>query len=70
MQTLSTALKAIASDPTLLQDPTKRYIFSKLLETTGVISTIELGNIPTDKPNPQASGGQSQSVGELAALNK
>lgn len=65
MQTLSTALKAIASDPTLLQDPTKRYIFSKLLETTGVISTIELGNIPTDKPNPQASGGSPKIGGEI-----
>lgn len=70
LQTLSNALQAIARDPSLLQDPTKRFIFSKLLETTGAISTIELSNIPTAKPLPQASGGSSQSVGNLAEIIK
>lgn len=70
LQTLSNALQAIARDPSLLQDPTKRFIFSKLLETTGAISTIELSNIPTPKPIPQASGGSSQSVGNLAEIIK
>lgn len=70
MQTLSNALQAIARDPTLLQDPTKRYIFSKLLETTGAISTLELSNIPNSKPDPQASGGSPKSVGDLSALSK
>jgi len=70
LQTLSTALQAITRDPSLLQDPHKRFIFSKLLETTGAISTLELSNIPTAKPDPQASGGPSQSVGDLAAITK
>lgn len=71
LQTLSNALQAIARDPSLLQDPTKRYIFSKLLETTGAISTIELANIPTPKPDPQASGGSPKIGGELSTiLNK
>lgn len=67
MQTLSTALQAIARDPSILQDPTKRYIFAKLLETTGVISQIEIANIPTsnDKEVPQASGGSPKIGGEL-----
>lgn len=72
LQTLSTALQAITRDPTLLQDPHKRYIFSKLLETTGAISTLELSNIPSNpSPIPQASGGiASKSVGELATITK
>lgn len=72
LQTLSTALQAITRDPTLLQDPHKRYIFSKLLETTGAISTLELANIPSNpSPIPQASGGiASKSVGELANITK
>lgn len=71
LQTLSSALQAVTRDPSLLQDPQKKFIFSKLLETTGAISTIELSNIPTAKPDPQASGGiASKSVGELANINK
>lgn len=68
LTTLSTALKAIVADPTLLTDPTKKFIFGKILENTGAISAVELSNLPTPRIDPRASGESPKSVGDLATI--
>ncbi len=72
-QTLTTVLQAIAADPTILTDPTKKMIFGKILEETGIVSSLEINNTITKTPPqptviPQASGGSPKSVGDLAAV--
>lgn len=70
LQTLNTLLQTVVSNPAILQDPNGKMLFSKILEETGVISSVQLQNTKqnTPSPTPQASGGSPKSVGEL--LNK
>ena len=70
LQTLNALLQTIVGNPAILQDPNGKMLFSKILEETGVVSTLQLKNAkaPTPSPTPQASGGSPKSVGEL--LNK
>lgn len=70
LQTLNTLLQTIVSNPVILQDPNGKMLFSKILEETGVISSVQLQNTKQKSPSPipQASGGSPKSVGEL--LNK
>jgi len=52
LTTLSTTLQTIARNPMVLQDPTAKTLFNKILETTGQISPVE---IPVSKPQLQMS---------------
>lgn len=52
LTTLSTVLQTIARNPAVLQDPTMKTLFGKILEITGHISPVE---IPYTKPQPQLS---------------
>lgn len=47
LQTLSTVLQTIASNPTILQDPNARLVFSQILTKTGEISPIQLSTTST-----------------------
>lgn len=43
MQTLSTVLQSIASNPMILNNPSAKLIFNKILSLTGEVSPLELG---------------------------
>ena len=47
MKTLTSALQIISSNPNILQDPNSKMILSKLLQSTGVISPLELAEMNT-----------------------
>lgn len=42
LTTLSTVLQTVASNPMILNDPNAKMLFNKILENTGVVSTLEL----------------------------
>lgn len=44
MTTLTTVLQTLATNPNVLKDPNMRVLFNKILETTGVISPVELSS--------------------------
>lgn len=46
LTTLTTALQSIASNPTILENPTARMLFNKILQSTGVVSPLELVETP------------------------
>lgn len=48
LQTLTTVLQTIIGNPQMLQDPNAKLIFSKILETTGVVSPLEIKDIPVN----------------------
>lgn len=50
LTTLTTVLQTIASNPAVLQDPNMKFLFNKILETSGAASPIE---IQTPKPVQQ-----------------
>lgn len=47
LNTLTTAFQVIAQNPAVLQDQNARMIFNKILETTGVMSALELPSRPS-----------------------
>ncbi len=67
LQSLSTVLQTVATNPMVLQDPNMKKVFNKILEETGSFSQLQLRTspAPTPSPDPQASGGNAKSVGEL-----
>lgn len=42
LTTLTTVLQTIASNPLVLQDPNMKMLFNKILDETGIVSSIEL----------------------------
>jgi hypothetical protein len=73
---LITALQTITTDPTILQDPTKKKIFGKYLESGGIsLADIE-ANIPKSVMPPEinevsgAGGGVSAPVKRAPGLQK
>lgn len=62
LQTLSTALQTIASNPAILQDPNAKMLFSAILQETGRISPLQLSTAAA-QPAPVAPNG-----GDLSAL--
>lgn len=50
LTTLTTVLQTIGRNPAILQDQTMRVIFNRILETTGVLSPLELPAAPTPSP--------------------
>lgn len=53
LNTLSTVLQTIASNPAILQDPNAKMVFSQILNQTGVISPLQL-QTATASPAPAA----------------
>lgn len=49
MTTLNTMLATIARNPMVLQDPTMKFVFNKILSLSGAVSPIEL---PQSSPTP------------------
>jgi hypothetical protein len=71
LQTLSTVLQTIAQNPNILQDPNQRMILNKILEETGVFSAMQLKAPPAPpQPDPQASGGDAKSVGNINQITQ
>lgn len=69
LTTLTTVLKTIGANPGVLQNPQMKFLFNKILESTGTISPIELEQVSNQQSNPQQvtqspGGGAS----ELAAV--
>lgn len=65
LQTLSTTLQTIASNPAILQDPNAKMLFSAILTETGRISPLQLATaaaqpIPTPTVTPSAGGGTGE----------
>lgn len=52
LTTLTTILQTVATNPTVLQDGNMKMLFNKILENTGVVSSLEFSNSPT--PSSQA----------------
>lgn len=50
LTTLTTVLQTIARNPLILQDPTLKMLFNKILMATGELSPIELTTVPTATP--------------------
>lgn len=71
LTTLTTVMQTIAGNPAVLQDPNMKLIFSKILETTGVISAIELSETPAPQQpqnQPNINGGRpAVDTGNLTA---
>ena len=55
MATLTTIFQVVASNPAVLQDPTVKMMFSKILNLSGVVSPLELsqGSQPPQQPQQQ-----------------
>lgn len=55
MATLTTIFQVVASNPAVLQDPTVKMMFSKILNLSGVVSPLELsqGSQPPPTQQPQ-----------------
>lgn len=71
LQTLTTVLQTIATNPNVLLDPNMKMIFNKILEETGAMSSLQLSipKQPVAIP-PQGGGGIPKSVGELANIKQ
>jgi hypothetical protein len=55
MTTLTTVLQAVAQNPNILQDQTMKTIFSKIIEHTGALSSIEISQMSAQpQPSPEA----------------
>jgi hypothetical protein len=62
LNTLSTVLQTIASNPAILQDPNAKMVFSQILNQTGVVSPLQLQaatSAPAPQQGQQPQGGQS-----------
>ena len=73
LQTLSNMLQTVAQNPQILQDPTTKKIFNKIMEVSGAFSPVELQTEPAmAQPQPQQPGqqpGQPQApLNPLSAL--
>ncbi len=60
LQTLSSVLQTIASNPAILQDANAKMVFSSILSETGVISPLQL-QTSTSQPPQQPQQGQQGS---------
>jgi hypothetical protein len=58
MATLTTIFQVVASNPAVLQDPTVKMMFSKILNLSGVVSPLELSQ--GSQPPPQQPQQQIQ----------
>ena len=64
MTTLTTVLQTIATNPMVLQNPTAKIIFNKILETAGSFSPVQIQQeTPAPTPaDPNTQGGIPSSM--------
>lgn len=60
LTTLTTLLQTIATNPGVLNDPTAKVLFNKILLASGEVSPLELSTIPATPPAPQVQPVQAQ----------
>lgn len=64
LDTLSTALQMVAANPGILQNPTTKMLFMKLIDLSGVVSSLEIegaaASAPPQQPQGQPVQGQPQ----------
>lgn len=66
LTSLTGIFQDIASNPSILQNPDAKMVFSKIMNETGTVSPMELSNVGTASP-PQNGGEKvGAGVGELA----
>ena len=70
MTTLTTVLQSIASNPAVLQDPTMKMLFNKILTATGEVSPLELNSIASPQQQEAPQGQPQGDVGQLSDLNQ
>lgn len=64
LTTLTTVMQTLATNPAVLQDPNMKLLFTKILETTGAVSPIEISATPQPVQQPQQTQGASPSAVE------
>lgn len=63
LTTLTTVLQTIASNPSVLSDPSAKMLFNKILLTAGEVSPLEIANLPpTPPPAPEVPAGASAAL--------
>lgn len=67
LQTLSSILQTISSNPAILQDPNGKMLFNQILKETAVISPLQ---ITTAQARPSASPPNGGNAGALTDLNQ
>jgi hypothetical protein len=70
LQTLTTVLQTIVSNPAVLQDPNAKMLFGKILEETGTVSALQLNAAQTQPSQAPPSAAGMQAVGQLSANTK
>lgn len=66
IQTLTTVLTTIATNPLVLQDPNMRMLFNTILEKTGAVSPIQLSQVaPQQQPVTQQPFGGGSTSGKV-----
>ena len=65
LTTLTTALKTIATNPNILQDPKMSFIFHKILTLTNAISPLEISSLPPSPPPEQVVAGKNPDLDNL-----
>lgn len=54
LETLTTVLQTVIANPAMLSNPNVRMVFNKILETSGVISPVELQEVAAPSSQPAA----------------
>lgn len=67
LQTLSSVLQTIASNPMILQDPNAKMVFSTILTETGRISPLQLQSVGGQ--SPPVGGGMTPDITSLLTSN-
>lgn len=64
LATLTTVFQTIAGNPMVLQDPSAKLLFNRILETTATVSPIELSQLKST-PVPQAPQAQPAEMNQV-----
>jgi hypothetical protein len=64
LATLTTVFQTIAGNPMVLQDPSAKLLFNRILETTATVSPIELSQLKS-APMPQAPQAQPAGMNQV-----
>lgn len=68
LTTLTTVLQTVVANPQMLQDPNAKMLFNKILETTGVVSPVEINEAAQPvTPSFQPAGAQAVLAGGAPA---
>ena len=71
LTTLTTTLQTIAANPAILDNPTAKMLFNKILITSGVVSPIEIMNEPAQPiQSTMPNNGGKVGVEQMAAMAK